>query len=528
MRREQQQPPEVQAGPDDSTRAADMRVAPATRDGHGPSRPDGTEGARRADRTEGGEDSGRHHAPTRARRLLVGGALLAVVGAGAATWAVLGRRGAHAGTPAPATAREGAQGGMAGMPGMGGAPGTERMGGMSVDASGAVRLTADQIRTFGLTFGTAEERPLEAAVRTVGSVTADETRLAQVAPRVGGYVERLYVAATGQPVRRGQPLLDVYSPELVAAQEELLVARRLDRTLDESALPGVPAGSSNLLAAARRRLRLLDVSEGQIDDVLRTGRVRRALTLYSPASGVVTEKQVVQGQAIQPGQALYTVADLSTVWVDVQLRESDAGNVRAGSTAALEFAAYPGRPFTGRVAYVYPTLQEQSRTLRARVVVANPAGLLKPGMYATVRLATPAGRRALTVPTSAVIRTGERNVVFVDMGGGSLMPHDVEVGRAAGDDTEVLAGLEPGQRVVTSAQFLLESESNLGEVMQGMAGMSAGRGGSDMPGMTMPGMDMPGTSGTDRGADMRGMPGMPGMPGTPAPAMPPARGGRRP
>jgi len=305
--------------------------------------------------------------------------------------------------------------------------------------------------------------------------------------------------------------MDVYSPELVAAEEDLLVARRLDRTLGESAVPGVPAGPPDLLATARRRLRLLDVSEAQIDDVLRSGRTRRAVTLYAPATGIVTQKNVVQGQAIQAGQMLYTVADLSTVWVDVELRESDAGAVRAGSTAALDFAAYPGRPFTGRVQYVYPTLQEQSRTLRARVVVPNAAGLLKPGMYATVRLTSAAQRAALTVPTSAVIRTGERNLVFVDMGGGALMPHDVEVGRTAGDYTEVLAGLEPGQRVVTSAQFLLESESNLGEVMKSMVGMgNSGGGMQDMPGMNM------------KGADVRGMPGMA------APASAPARAGSRP
>ena len=302
----------------------------------------------------------------------------------------------------------------------------EGMGGMSVDADGSVRLTAGQIREFGVTFGTAEVRPLEAGARTVGSVMVDETRVARVSPKVGGFVERLYVATTGQPVRRGQPMLDIYSPDLVAAQEELLVARRLDATLGESAVPGVPSTSGDLLAAARRRLRLLDASDAQIDAVLRTGRVRRALTLYAPVSGVVTEKTVVQGQATQPGEALYTVADLGRVWVDVELRQSDAGSVRAGSAAAIEVAALPEREFAGRVAYVYPTLQVESRSIRARVEVPNRDGRLKPGMYATVRLTTP-GRSALTVRQSAVVRTGERNLVFVDMGGGRLMPHEVEL-----------------------------------------------------------------------------------------------------
>lgn len=442
-------------------------------------------------------------AKRRQRALLVGG--LAVVGLGGTAWAVAASRGGER----PASQGATASGGMAAMPGMEGMAGME---GMSVAADGSVRLTAGQIDQFGVTFGTADVRPLEAQVRTVGNVTFNEAGLARVAPKVGGFVERLHIDLTGQPVRRGQPMLDLYSPELVAAQEELLVARRLDRTLGESAVPGVPAGTGDLLAAARRRLRLLDVSDAQIDAVLRTGRAQRTLTLYAPASGVVVEKNVVQGQAIQPGEALYTVADLSTVWVDIELRESDAGSVRPGSTADLEFAAYPGRTFTGRVEYVYPTLQEASRTIRARVAVANSEGLLKPGMYATVRLTTPQ-RRALTVPASAVVRTGERNVVFVDMGSGQLMPHEVELGRAAGDYVEVLAGLEPGQRVVTSAQFLLESESNLGEVMKAMMSMGGG-GMQDMQGMEMPGME--------KGADMRDMPG---MKTAPAPA---ARGGKTP
>lgn len=383
------------------------------------------------------------------------------------------------------------------------AGGMEGMAGMNMGGDGTVQLTAGQLSQCGITFGTVDMRMMENEVRTVGVVTFDETRIAQVAPKFGGFVERLHVDFTGQPVRRGQPLLEVYSPELVAAQEELLVARRLERTMDESTVPGVPAGSSNLLAAARRRLRLWDISDAQIDEILRTGEVRRTLTLHAPASGVVVEKNVVDGQAIQAGQTLYTIADLSEVWIDAELREADAGSVREGSGATIELAAFPGRPFKGRVEYVYPTLQEASRTLRARVAVANSEGRLKPGMYATVRITTPT-RRALTVPTSAVIRTGERSMVFVDMGGGSLMPHEVETGRTGDEYVEILSGVEPGQRVVTSAQFLLDSESNLAEVMKAMMGQM-GAGGSprsgqmgDMKGMDMPGMQMPESSTTPR------------------------------
>ena len=365
------------------------------------------------------------------------------------------------------------------------------MAGMNMSTDGSVELTSAQIRQFGITFDTAKVRPLVAETRTTGIVTFDETKIVQVAPRFGGFVERLYVNATGQPVRRGEPLLEIYSPELVAAQQELLVARDLQRDMGPAPVPGVPASSGDLTESAKRRLRLWEISEDQIEEIVRTGKARRTLTLFAPASGFVVEKRVVQGQATAAGEALYTIADLSDVWVDIQLREADAAAVRAGTGADIETAAIQGRPLKGRVTYVYPTLDSASRSIRARVVVANTAGVLKPGMYATVRLAT-AGRSTLTVPSSAVLRTGDRDVVFVDMGGGELMPHEVRLGTSAGDYVEVLSGLDAGARVVTSAQFLLDSESNLAEVMRAMMGnMGGGDAGrasdmSDMPGMEMP------------------------------------------
>ena len=386
------------------------------------------------------------------------------------------------------------------------------MQGMSPD--GAVRLTADQLTTFGVTFGTVEQRTLSTDVRTVGIVMMDESRMASVTPKINGFVERLYVNTTGQPVRRGQPLADVYSPDLLAAQEELLLARRLDRTVGQSAVPGVPSSSGELLAAARRRLRLWDVSDAQIDEVLRTGRARRTVTLYSPVNGIVTEKKVVVGQSVQAGMELYALADLTEVWVDVQVRETEAANVRAGTGADVEFATYPGRTYKGRVTFIYPTIAEQTRSVRARVSVANAEGQLKPGMYATVRLSSPT-RSALTVPRAAVVQTGERAVVFVDQGKGALRPVDVETGASAGEYVEILVGLEPGQRVVTSAQFLLDSESNLAEVMKSMIGMGGGRtdAGGDMAGMDKSGGDTKGTEmkGMEmKGADTRGMAGAAG------------------
>ena len=365
--------------------------------------------------------------------------------------------------------------------------------GMNASAGGSVALTAGQIRQFGITFGTVELRLLTTQVRTAGVVAFDETTMSQFAPKFGGFAERVYVDFTGRPVRRGEPLLEVYSPELVSAQQELLLAGRLQRDIGKSGIPGVPDGSTDLVEAARRRLRLWDISDAQIDEVLRSGRPRRTLTLYAPASGVVTEKRVVAGQAFQAGEQLYAIADISNVWVDAELRESEGSSVRVGSGADLEFVGLPGRVFKGRVSYIYPTVQAESRTIRARITAGNSGGSLKPGMYATVRLMTPR-RRALSVPTAAILRTGDRNVVFVDMGRGELMPHDVKLGSSADEFTEVLAGLEPGQRVVTSAQFILDSESNLAEVMRSMMGNQ----GSGAKAAQSPEMN-------DKGADMRGM-----------------------
>ncbi|MGH7549900.1 MAG: efflux RND transporter periplasmic adaptor subunit [Gemmatimonadota bacterium] len=358
--------------------------------------------------------------------------------------------------PAPGAA-DGAQnsGSMAGMQGM------------EMGDEGTVRLTADQIRTFGVTFGTAEVRPLEKEIRAVGLVDFDETRMAYVAPKFGGYVERLYVDFTGQPVSRGQPLLEIYSPELVSAQEELLLARSLEEKVGESHVQGVAGGAADLLAAAKRRLRYWDISAAQIERVLRTGQVQKTLTLHAPVSGIVMEKDVFEGQAIEPGENLYMIADLSEVWVEAELFETDVALITQGMPATIEVAALPGRTFSGTVEYVYPIIQEETRSMKARIALPNPGGRLKPGMYATVRFEKTLGE-VLTVPRPAVLRTGEGAIAFVDMGGGRLMPHELTLGMAGEEYVEVLEGLEPGMRVVTSAQFLLDSESNLAEVMRAM------------------------------------------------------------
>jgi len=370
---------------------------------------------------------------------------------------------------------------------------------MNAQSSGSISVTPDQVRQFGITFGTVELRPLSDQVRTTGIVAVNETRLAKVSPKLSGYVEQLYANFVGQYVRRGQALAAVFSPDLVAAEQELIVSSRLSRTIGSSAVPGVPGSTTDLLTAAKERLRLWDVSDAQIAEVLRTGKAQRTVPILAPASGVILDKKVVLGQAIQAGEELYTIADLSDVWVDAQLREEDAGRVGAGAMAVLQFTSDPGRPYTGRVTYVYPTLTEQARTVKARVTVPNPNMRLKPGMYATVTITT-STVSALTVPRSAVIQTGERALVFVDAGSGNLQAQPVQLGRSGSDYVEVLSGLVAGQRVVTSAQFLLDSESNLAEVMKSMIGQGV-RSNAEKTN--------PSTNDVNaKGADMRGMPGM--------------------
>ncbi len=381
------------------------------------------------------------------------------------------------------------------------------MGGSASD--GSVRLSARDMATFGITFGTVAVRPHTTEVRSVGVVDFDETRMVYVAPKFGGWVEDLRVDFTGQVVRRGQPLFDVYSPELVAAQEELLLASRMARSLESSRVEGAAGSASDLAASARRRLAYWDISSEQIDRLLETRQVRRTLTVYAPASGIVMEKNVAEGQAFTPGANLYMIADLSRVWVNAEVFERDIWAVRQGMLAQISVAAVPERAFEGRVEYVYPTLAEGTRSMRARITIANPGSVLKPGMYATVRLTVDLGP-TLTIPGSAVLYSGERAVAFVDMGDGRLMPHELELGTRGREWIQVVSGVAERQRVVTSAQFFLDSESNLAEVMRAMmAQMNLSEAsGMDMGGMDMEGMDESPSDGMDSmdGMDMSGTP----------------------
>ena len=409
---------------------------------------------------------------TRRHIALTATAVLVVAIATLGAW-TLARRGATVAARSPAVARMRDTRDSHDMPGMS----------MPVSDTGSVHLSAMQLRQFGITFATAERRRIGSERRTTGVVAVDETRVVEVAPRFGGFVERVRADFTGRRVQRGERLLEIYSPEIFAALQELVVARQLARGVT-TAIPGTSAGSSDLVGAARQRLQLLGVGDEIIDATIASGHAPRTVIVRAPTSGFVMEKRVTAGQAVTAGQTLYTIADLSGIWVNIDVREADAGAIRVGTPADVAIAALMNRPLRGVVSYVQPVVRPETRTVTARISVGNSTAQLKPGMFATVVLHPP-GHDALTVPNAALVRTGDRTVVFVDVGDGALIPQDVRTGAVSDDYTEILSGLAAGARVVTPAQFLLDSESNLGEVMRSMLGQgaAAARSMESMPGM---------------------------------------------
>ncbi|HEU5261553.1 MAG TPA: efflux RND transporter periplasmic adaptor subunit [Gemmatimonadales bacterium] len=340
-----------------------------------------------------------------------------------------------------------------------------------------VHLTFEQARAIGVTYTTVTRGPLKRTVRTVGQIAPAEPNLADITPKIDGFVDELFVNATGVSVRRGQPLLTIYSPMLVAAQQELLTANRLAASVDTSDGEAW-RNAQELVAASRRRLAYWDISAEQIDGLERTGEVTKTLTLAAPFDGIVLEKMVVKGQAVMPGMKLYRLADLSLVWIEGEVFEQDLGFMRVGASARVEVAAYPGRSFAGRVGFVYPTVDEQSRAGRVRVALSNSGGLLKPGMYATLFFDVRVGADVLSLPAEAVVMTGERNLVFVVGKEGVLEPREVILGPRAGERLQILQGAAEGERVAASANFLIDAESRLA-TGAGMAGMPG------MPGMEM-------------------------------------------
>jgi Cu(I)/Ag(I) efflux system membrane fusion protein len=322
---------------------------------------------------------------------------------------------------------------------------------------------------MGLTFGTVEIRKIAKEIRTPARIVPDETRLYRVTTKIEGYVDKLYVNVTGQAVHKGQPLLSVYSPELVASQQEFLTSLPFAKDLSNSSNPTISARGQKLIDAARKRLKLWDISDGQIDRLEKTGQVEKYLTLYAPAGGYVIEKNILAGQKIMPGEALLVVADLSMVWAEADIYESDIPYVKVGMPVTLTLSYWPGKSFQGEVSFLYPYLDPQTRTLKARLNVANTELLLRAEMYADAHLIYDLGDK-LAVPESALMQTGTRNYVFVAGEGDEIKPIEVTVGMRSEGYYELLSGLKPGDRVVTSANFLVDSESSLKAALQDVTG----------------------------------------------------------
>ncbi len=339
----------------------------------------------------------------------------------------------------------------------------------AADSAMPVMLSEQQAQRIGVTYAPVQMGPLGRVVRTVAIVSYDETRLKSVTARVDGWVERLYLDFTGQSVRIGDPIFSLYSPMLVSAQQELLLAKRL-RERVAGGSPDAVRGADELLESARRRLLYWEVPAADVAQIESSGAIRKALTFRSPVQGVVIEKSVLGGQRIMAGETVYRIADLSIVWLEGEIFERDLPTVRLGLQVVAEFPALPGKPRTGRITYIYPTLNPETRTARVRVELANPRLALKPGMYATFHFAAATGP-VLSVPRSAILSTGRRDLVFVRLPDGSLVARDVTLGLATDERIEVLSGLTAADTVVASATFLVDAESNLSTLLGGMGNM---------------------------------------------------------
>lgn len=327
----------------------------------------------------------------------------------------------------------------------------------TVTGYASVKLPPGRQQLIGVQTGMTEMRSIGRSVRTVGRVAVDETRLYKVTTKFDGYIERLYANVTGQRIRRGEPLFSVYSPDLLATQQEYLLALRAAKQ------------SPSLLAAARQRLLLWDVTPAEIRELERTGTARKSVTIHSPANGVVLNKMAVEGARIAAGEPLFEIADLDRVWIQADVYESELPFVPRGAAATVTLSYVPGRTWTGRVTFIAPAVDPMTRTVKVRIDLDNADGALKPDMFGDVVIEQPP-RQAVVVPDSAVLRTGTRSVVFVVNAGGTFEPREVSIGMKSGDVDEVRSGLAAGEKVVTQANFLIDSESQLKAALTQMKG----------------------------------------------------------
>jgi RND family efflux transporter MFP subunit len=323
-----------------------------------------------------------------------------------------------------------------------------------------VQLTPQRMQSIGVKFGSVTYKNVSDEIRVTGNVDMDEKRVSYIQVRFRGWVRKVYANATYQYVRKGQPLFTIYSPELVTTQQEYLLAKQNQQQLQTSSIDGVSSGAESLVNAARARLAQWEVPQSEITKLETSGKITTELTFNSPAAGYVTEKNVLPNMYVQPETKLYTVVDLSTIWVYAQVFQTDIGKITPGNPAQISVDAYPGKTFSGRVDQILPQVDMNTRTVRVRLVLPNPELKLKPGMYVNVVLKVPFGRQ-LVVPASAVFQSGAKQLVFINRGEGTLEPREIVTSARVGDEFIITNGLKANESIVTSANFLIDSESQL-------------------------------------------------------------------
>ncbi len=340
-----------------------------------------------------------------------------------------------------------------------------------VGGEGAVKINPVVQQDMGVRTAPVKMTDFSTILRTVGTVNYDEERLYSVTTKISGWINKLYINYTGQIVHKGDPMLEIYSPELVTTQQEYLLALNTRDMLDKSTFSDVKNGGQSLLESTRKRLEYWDIPASEVQHLEQTKEVRKNLTLTAPATGVVIKKNAVDGDYIKDGMNVYQIADLSKVWVEASIYDNEIPWISEGQPAEMELSYLPGKTFKGRVSYIYPYLNDKARDVKVRIVFDNPYGVLKPGMYANIKLQGRIIQKTLVIPSEAVIHSGERTLVFLALGNGTFQPQKVRLGKTGGPDNnqiQVLDGLKAGDEVVTSAQFLLDSESRLQSAIQKM------------------------------------------------------------
>ena len=341
--------------------------------------------------------------------------------------------------------------------------------GEKVGNGSAITIDPITVQNIGVRTAIVKRQPFHRVIHTVGHLDYNEEKLSVVNTKFSGWIEKLYVQRTGDLVSKGQPLFTIYAPDLVVTQQEYLLALENQRKMQNTSISEIKQSAQSLLAASRQRLKYWDISDKQIEQLESTGEVSKAITIYSPANGVVIHKNAIEGSHVESGMDLYRIADLSTIWVFAHVFEYELSWVKVGQLAKMELPYLPGKKFAGRIDYIYPYLDKKTRDVKIRLAFENPDLKLKPQMYANIHIASQIDDDALIIPSEAIIRTGIRNLVFIALGEGKFAPQEIRIGAEGGNGMiQVIAGLSEGEIIVTSAQFLLDSESRLQETIQKM------------------------------------------------------------